>query len=41
MAFTTLKRGSKGDMVKALQYIIGVEADGSFGPKTETAVKAY
>lgn len=41
MAFTTLKKGSKGNMVKALQYIVGVTADGSFGTKTEEAVKAY
>ena len=37
MAFTTLKRGSKGDMVKALQYIVGEtadEADGKVGKKT-------
>lgn len=40
MAFTTLKNGSKGDMVKALQYIVGVTADGKFGIKTEKAVKA-
>lgn len=40
MAFTTLKNGSKGDMVKALQYIVGVTADGKFGAKTEEAVKA-
>lgn len=41
MAFTTLKNGSKGSMVKAIQYIVGVEADGKFGPKTESAVKAW
>ena len=40
MAFTTLKNGSKGDVVKALQYIVGVKADGKFGDKTEKAVKA-
>ena len=40
MAFTTLKNGSKGDMVKAMQYIVGVTADGKFGAKTEEAVKA-
>jgi len=39
MSFTTLKNGSKGDMVKALQYIVGVTADGKFGSKTESAVK--
>lgn len=39
--FPTLKRGSKGDLVKVLQYIMGIEVDGSFGPKTEQAVKEY
>lgn len=39
MGFATLKLGSKGDMVKALQYIVGVTADGQFGSKTENAVK--
>jgi len=41
MAFTTLKRGSKGDLVKALQYIVNTEADGEYGPKTEKAVAEY
>lgn len=41
MAFTTLKNGSKGAMVKAIQYIVGTEADGKYGPKTVSAVKAY
>jgi len=31
MAFKSLKSGSKGDMVKALQYILKVKADGIFG----------
>lgn len=39
MAFTTLKKGSSGDLVKALQYIAGVKADGKFGVNTEEAVK--
>lgn len=41
MAFETLRNGSRGDKVKALQYILGVQADGIFGNKTETAVKTY
>ena len=41
MAFTTIKKGSKGDMVMALQYVIGVKADGIFGSDTKTAVKNY
>ena len=36
-----LKRGSRGDMVKAVQYIVGAAADGIFGAKTETAVMNY
>ena len=38
---TTLRRGSTGDKVKALQKKLGIAADGIFGPKTEAAVKAY
>ena len=42
----TLKRGSKGDDVVALQHLLNVEGvkvtiDGEFGPKTETAVKVF
>jgi len=36
-----LKNGSKGDEVKKLQEKLGVEAIGTFGPKTEAAVKAW
>ena len=36
-----LKNGSKGDNVKKLQEKLGVEAIGTFGPKTEAAVKAW
>ena len=39
--FPTLKRGTKSDLVKVIQYILGIEVDGSFGPKTEQAVKQY
>ena len=41
MAFKTVKKGQKGDLVKALQYIVGADPDGDFGPKTEKKVKAY
>ena len=37
----TLRKGDKGDNVKALQKALGVNADGDFGPKTEEAVKAF
>lgn len=37
----TIKKGSKGKAVKIWQVIIGVEADGHFGAKTETATKAF
>ena len=37
----TIKRGSKGDEVVTLQKILGITADGDFGPKTEAAVKSY
>ncbi|KGN36938.1 peptidoglycan-binding domain-containing protein [Knoellia subterranea] len=38
---TVLKRGSTGPAVVALQKALGITADGSFGPATETKVKAY
>lgn len=41
MTFTTLKKGSKNDTVKALQYILGLTPDGIFGDKTVTAVKTF
>ena len=34
-----LKLGSKGEEVKELQEFLGLNADGDFGPKTDTAVK--
>lgn len=37
----TIKRGSKGKAVKIWQIIIGVNADGSFGPDTERATKVF
>jgi hypothetical protein len=40
-ALPTLKVGSKGGAVKKVQSKIGVTADGSFGPKTQAALKAY
>jgi hypothetical protein len=36
----TLRRGSTGDSVKTLQTLLGLKVDGSFGPKTEAAVRA-
>ena len=36
-----LRRGDKGTAVKVWQSIIGVEVDGSFGPATEEATKAF
>ena len=36
-----LKNGSKGDDVKKLQEKLGVDAIGTFGPKTEEAVKSW
>ena len=37
----TLKRGSRGDEVKQVQTLLGIDADGLFGKKTEAAVKAF
>ncbi len=36
-----LKRGSKGNAVRAVQTALGIDADGKFGPGTERAVRAY
>ena len=36
-----LKIGSRGDLVKDLQEVLGLNADGDFGPKTEIAVKNW
>lgn len=36
----TLRKGATGEYVKQLQTLLGIAVDGSFGPKTETAVKA-
>lgn len=41
MSFKVLKKGSKGDMVKALQYIVNAKADGIFGNETEDKVRMY
>lgn len=37
----TLRVGSKGEAVKAVQTAVKVTADGSFGPMTAAAVKAF
>jgi peptidoglycan hydrolase-like protein with peptidoglycan-binding domain len=37
--YVTIKRGSKGNLVKYLQLRLGLVDDGDFGPKTEAAVK--
>jgi hypothetical protein len=38
---SVLKYGSKGNQVRTLQKLLGISNDGSFGPATESAVKAY
>lgn len=37
----TLRRPTKGELVKKVQTKVGVNADGNFGPKTEAAVRAF
>jgi len=37
----TLKRGSTGSQVMAMQGVLGITKDGSFGPMTEASVKAF
>ena len=36
-----IERGSRGNAVRVAQAIIGATADGDFGPKTDTALKAF
>lgn len=36
-----LKTGSKGELVKVLQNILGLKEDGVFGPRTRKAVQAF
>ncbi|GAB3113928.1 hypothetical protein GCM10027055_19170 [Janibacter alkaliphilus] len=38
---TSIKKGSTGSAVKALQRTLGITADGQFGSGTEAAVKAF
>lgn len=38
---TTLRKGSKGELVKKLQRALNLTADGDFGPGTEARVKAW
>ncbi len=40
-AFKAMKNGSKGTSVKYVQTLLGIKADGSFGPGTEKAVKDF
>ena len=37
----TLRRPATGDLVKQIQTKLGIEPDGSFGAKTEAAVRAF
>ena len=36
-----LRRGSRGEQVKALQRLLSIDADGSFGPGTQSALMTY
>lgn len=36
-----LKKGARGEAVKTLQILLGIEADGSFGGATDRAVKEF
>jgi putative chitinase len=38
---TTIRRGSTGDIVRQIQRALKLNADGSFGPATEQAVKSW
>lgn len=37
----TLRRGSRGEDVRIVQNVVGVEDDGKFGPATESAVRGF
>ena len=37
----TVKKGSKGDAVEALQKALNISVDGDFGPKTDAAVREF
>lgn len=37
----TLKKGSTGELVKKMQAVLGLTADGDFGPGTEAALKKW
>ena len=39
--YPTIRRGNHGLDARTLQLLVGVPADGIFGPNTEKAVKAY
>lgn len=41
VAFKPLKNGSKGTGVKTVQTLLGIKADGSFGPGTTKAVQDF
>jgi putative chitinase len=41
VAFTTLKVGSSGPAVVEIQTLLGITADGQFGPGTAAAVKTF
>lgn len=39
--YATIRKGSHGEDVKALQSFLGIKADGDFGPATEAALVEY
>ena len=38
---STVRKGSKGETVKAVQKVLGISADGDFGPGTEAPVMQW
>jgi len=40
-AFSMLRKGDMGPSVKKLQQLLGITADGNFGPMTEAKVKSF
>jgi peptidoglycan hydrolase-like protein with peptidoglycan-binding domain len=41
VVYKTVKKGSRGPTVKAVQEALGITADGVFGPGTERTVRAW
>ena len=41
ISISVLRRGNRGEGIKALQRLLDIDVDGSFGPATQAAVKEF